>query len=255
MTALPDPFAGRPEQAQPSRPRRPGRQFRPLAGLMRMTAAFCMTTVLVAALQAGTITGTVKAHGPEGSKPGGGGDGNYQSRRYKFVDRVDYSNLTDFVVYIDQPMASNPSEPTKVVQKDANFEPHVLPIAVGTVVRWPNEDDIYHNVFSMSDASSFDLGLYTKEKVPAITFDKLGRVDVFCSIHSRMHCIILVLPNNHFAKVDFGGRFTLKDVPPGKYRLRAWHERLPSQVKEIEVPEHGEARIDFDLGLGNLPKY
>jgi hypothetical protein len=69
-----------------------------------------------------------------------------------------------------------------------------------------------------------------------------------------MHCIILVLPNSYFTKVDARQRFVLKDVPAGTYKLKAWHERLPSQSKEVVVPETGEVRVDFVLGLGDLPK-
>ncbi len=140
-------------------------------------------------------------------------------------------------------------------QKDAAFEPRVLPISVGSIVLWPNEDDIYHNVFSMSEPREFNLGLYSaKESPPAITFDKTGRVDVFCSIHTKMHCIVLVLPNPWFALSDARGRFMIRDVPAGTYKLRAWHERLPSATKEITVPAEGEVSVDFVLGLEALPK-
>jgi hypothetical protein len=44
-------------------------------------------------------------------------------------------------------------------------------------------------------------------------------------------------------------------VPAGTYKLKAWHERLPAQVKEITVPESGEVRTDFTLSITNLPKY
>jgi hypothetical protein len=142
-----------------------------------------------------------------------------------------------------------------VVQKDAAFEPHVLPIAVGTSVKWPNEDDIYHNVFSMSETKEFDLGLYGRERTPVIVFDQVGRVDVFCGIHTSMHCIILVLPNPYFAMADARGRYVIKDVPAGTYRLKAWQERVPSQVKEVTVPADGEVTVDFVLGFSELPKY
>lgn len=220
-------------------------------------AFFCLLGLTEAA--AGTITGTVQAKGaPEAMAQSG--DAGYQSRRYKFIERVDYDNLRDFVIYIDQPVPrpSGAAQPAmQVVQKDASFEPHVLPIAVGTTVKWPNADDIFHNVFSMSETKPFDLGLYPKEKtpVPEILFDQPGRVDVFCSIHTNMHCIILVLPNPCFALADAQRRFVIKDVPAGTYKLRAWHERLPSQVKEVVVPAEGEARVDFILGLSELPKY
>lgn len=207
---------------------------------------------------AGTITGVIHAQGAPVAAEAGG-DGAYQSRRYKFADKVDYDRLTDFVIYVDEPLAGvTPPGSTPVAittQKNAVFDPHVLPIAVGTTVKWPNEDDIYHNVFSMSDPKVFNLGLYHQERVPVLTFDKVGRVDVFCAIHSQMHCIILVVPNPFFAKADANQTYVIRDVPAGTYQLRAWHERLPSQVRQVVVPAAGEVRIDFTLGLTELPKY
>jgi plastocyanin len=207
---------------------------------------------------AGDITGTVRAEGKEGVPSQTEGGAKYDSRKFKFVERVDYSQLRDFVVYIDQPMAEKPKPPAKplevVTQKDATFKPHVLPIILGTTIDWPNQDDILHNVYSFSETKQFDLGLY-KDEVKKVTFDKSGRVDVFCSIHSKMHCVILVLENPHFATTDAKGAFTITNVPAGTYKLKAWHERLPSQVKEITVPESGSVKADFVLGIKGLPQY
>jgi hypothetical protein len=80
-------------------------------------------------------------------------------------------------------------------------------------------------------------------------------VDVFCSIHTTMSCVVLVLENPFFAVSDEKGRYVIREVPAGTYRLKAWHERLPPQVREITVPEKGEVRVDFVLGLQTLPKY
>src|SRR5687768_3121820 len=112
-------------------------------GLIAIAATTC---------PAGSITGTVRALPPrdDGGQPAAAGA--YESRRYKFVEKIDYDKLRDFVVYIDQPMnevlpAEAAKQTVKTTQKDANFEPHVLPVVVGASVRWPNEDDIFHNVF------------------------------------------------------------------------------------------------------------
>lgn len=207
----------------------------------------------------GSILGTARAVPPAGAPETAGGGGAYDSRRYKFAERIDYEHLRDFIVYIDQPVASTHSaarpQAAVTTQRDASFDPHVLPIEVGTVVRWPNDDDIYHNVYSDSAPAQFNLNFYKKEKVPEVTFDQVGRVDVFCAIHAKMHCIIMVLPNIYFARADAKGRFVIRDVPAGTYKVRAWHERFPSQVREIVVPAEGEVRVDFTLGLGDLPKY
>jgi plastocyanin len=222
------------------------------------TTIFLLGLLAATDALAGTITGVIHAQGAPAAAEADGG-GAYQSRRYKFADKVDYDHLTDFVIYVDAPLtagATAGAAPVAITtQKNAVFDPHVLPIAVGTTVKWPNEDDIYHNVFSMSDPKVFNLGLYHQERVPVLTFDKVGRVDVFCAIHSQMHCIILVVPNPFFAKVDANHTYVIRDVPAGTYQLRAWHERLPSQAREVVVPATGEVRVDFTLGLAELPKY
>jgi hypothetical protein len=70
-----------------------------------------------------------------------------------------------------------------------------------------------------------------------------------------MNCVILVLENPYFAACDKHGKYRIENVPQGTYRLKAWHERLPPQVREIEVPETGEVKVDFLLGIKGLPQY
>jgi len=231
-----------------------------------------MKTILIALLlavaasqraRAGTILGTVHAQGKTETQNDGAG-GAYASRKYKFAERVNYAEMRDFVVYIKGPVGTNtvlpPAKPvvvntTRILQEGAAFKPHVLPIVAGTTVEWPNNDQIFHNVFSVSEPKQFDLGLYKAPQEKKITFDKAGRVDVFCSIHANMHCVVLVLENPYFAIADDRNHYSISNVPAGAYQLTAWHERMPPQVKEITVPETGDVKADFVLGITNLPKY
>ena len=213
---------------------------------------------------AGTITGTVRAEPKPGAEQNSGGaNNNYSSSKFKFVPRVDYAAMHDFVVFIEGQVGTNAVgtnvvqvTTAKVAQHAAVFSPHILPVMVGTTVEWPNNDEIFHNVFSISDAKSFDLGLYKgNPREKAQTFDQTGKVDVYCSIHANMHCVVLVLPNPYFAVTDGVGHFTITNVPPGKYKLKAWQERLPSDSREIIVPETGATNVDFTLSIKNLPQY
>jgi plastocyanin len=212
----------------------------------------------LATTHAGTIVGTVKAQPrPELAEGGAAGGGKYESRKFKFVETVKYDEIKEFVVFIDSPMTNafaTPKTQRVVTQKDATFRPHVMPVMAGTKVEWPNHDEIFHSVFSVSEAKEFDLGLYKDPVVKDVTFDKPGRVDVFCSIHSQMNCVVLVLKNPFFAATDSKGQFKISDVPAGTYKIKAWHERLPGQAKEITVPPEGEVRVDFVVGVGNLAK-
>lgn len=223
-----------------------------------------IVTVMLTSARAGTILGTVRAEGKTGTDEQSAG-GEYASRKYKFAERVNYAELQDFVVYIQGTVGTNPVvvptnhvvvNTSRVMQQGAMFAPHVLPVVAGTTVEWPNNDQIFHNVFSVSDAKQFDLGLY-KGNPPEkhITFDKPGRVDVFCSIHANMHCVVLVLENPYYALTDTRNHYAISNVPAGTYKLTAWHERMPLQNKEITVPATGDVKVDFLLGINNLPQY
>lgn len=223
-----------------------------------MLLAFAMPSL------AGTIIGTVRAERKGGSTNDPACTDAYkQSRALKFVEVKNYEEEHEFVVYIVGSVGTNavaPEKPAQVVtgkkisQRGAMFSPHVLPVLVGTTVEWPNYDDILHNVFSMSEPKPFDLDLYKAPTIKSVLFDKPGRVDVFCSIHPAMSCVVLVLENPFFSSTDAKGRYSIPNVPPGNYKLKAWYERLPAEVKEITVPESGDIKVDFVLTVKGLPK-
>ncbi len=227
--------------------------------MLRLVTTFSLLAAVAAVADAGSIVGTIRAVAPKldaVTPPDGGA---YQSRRYKFLEKLDYSDLRDFVVSIDEvklPPGPHQARPFAIVaQKDGAFQLRVLPIVVGTEVEWPNMDDIFHNVFSMSEARPFDLGMFKRtDKPKSLVFETEGQIDVFCAIHSGMHCVVLVLPNPWFSLSAPDGSFAIHGVPPGKYTIKAWHERLPAKRIQIEVPENGAAEIAIEMGFADLPK-
>ena len=154
-------------------------------------------------------------------------------------DELSVRQLGATVVYlegIDAPIPfEKPKAPAVIRQKDAKFLPNFLVVPVGQRVEIPNEDKIFHNVFSYSKPNQFDLGLYEEGAVRSITFDHPGVVKIYCSIHESMNGMIVVTPNPYFDRVHPDGSFRLDAIPPGKYRLVVWSERTPELKSEIEV--------------------
>ena len=137
------------------------------------------------------------------------------------------------VVFVQAPSAEAPatSRAASMDQVDKTFVPGLLPVAVGTRVRFPNHDQIHHHVYSFSRTKSFELPLYKGTDAPPVLFDKPGVVKVACNIHDWMSAIILVLPTTHFAVTDANGSFTLTGLPTGSYELAVWHERSRLKVE------------------------
>jgi len=123
--------------------------------------------------------------------------------------------------------AWNAPAPThvKMLQKDKTFTPHVLAIPVGATVDFPNSDPIFHNVFSNYDGQLFDLGLYPPGTSKSVTFTRPGIVRVFCNIHANMSAVIAVLDTPYFDTTKKDGSFEMRNVAPGEYRVRVFHER------------------------------
>ena len=161
---------------------------------------------------------------------------------YKLSERaVVYLEGTD----LDRQQYQLPSRNPALDQKNLQFHPQVLPILVGTTVDFPNRDNLFHNVFSYSDAKDFDLGRYPKDDSRSVTFDKPGVVRVYCDIHSNMSATILVLRQPYFAAPDDGGNYVIRNVPPGKYRIILWYDRDAVEHRTIEVPADSSVEVNF----------
>lgn len=190
-----------------------------------MFRTFVVLVLLSAAsahARGGTVTGKVTAQGP--------------TRR--------------LVVYIEKVAGAAKNEATtKVVntQKDTAFVPDVMIVRTGTPVDFLNQDKIYHNVFSLTPGSEFDLGLYRGGTSKATTFETPGEVDVFCNIHPNMSAKVLVVQNEFYTAVKPDGSYKLEGVPAGKYTLVAWSPDHKVEKKPIHVSDGGKAAADFSL--------
>ena len=168
------------------------------------------------------------------------------------------AEVKNVVVYLETDSAKNllVAQPegkarASMAQRDERFIPHILPVLQGATVDFPNEDDVYHNVFSLSSAAGrgFDLGRYPKGTSRSVTFSKPGIVQVFCHIHGDMSATVYVLSNPFFASPSEDHRYVIDDVPEGDYTIVGWHERIVPITKRIHVTAGQTTPVDFNIPL------
>lgn len=139
-------------------------------------------------------------------------------------------------------------------QKDRRFVEDTLVIPVGSSVSFPNLDPIFHNVFSLSRAKSFDLGNYPENETRTVTFPKAGVVRVFCHLHPNMSSTIVVTPNRWAVKPESNGTYRLVDVPPGEHTLVVWHKSAGFFRERVRVEPGKTLEVSFDIPVGVAPQ-
>jgi plastocyanin len=145
------------------------------------------------------------------------------------------SDLSDVIVYVEGPKAKGKADRVTMAMKDKSFRPRVAAVSAGGVVEFPNQDPIFHNVFSVSGANRFDLELYKRPKSGSWTFVAPGVARVYCNIHPQMSAVVLVRDNPYFTTAAADGSFTIEHVPAGRWQVKAWQERAPEAAQEIVV--------------------
>ncbi|AJQ88139.1 methylamine utilization protein [Xanthomonas oryzae pv. oryzicola] len=135
--------------------------------------------------------------------------------------------LVDAVVSLEpaRPVAPSAGKTVEMDQINSQFVPAVLAVRTGTLVRFANNDQIRHQVYSFSPAKRFELPLFQGTTAAPVRFDQPGLVTIGCNIHDWMLGYIVVLETPYFGKTGSDGRAQL-EAPAGNYTLRVWHPRI-----------------------------
>lgn len=160
-------------------------------------------------------------------------------------DNVPASDLVNAVIYL-QPAGARgdagriaDTTPAEVALQGRTFVPRVRVVGAGSRVVFPNRDSFNHNVFSNTGAAEFDLGVYGRGASREAAFPRGGVYPVYCNVHARMIGYVVALDTPHHAQPGIDGRFSIAQVPAGRYRLVVWHERTPMVTREIVVTPRG----------------
>jgi len=233
----------------------------------RARLTICLGALLLAlhpSAQAGSITGEVKFSGELPHRP-----------PIKVTKDQDYCGQTvpnesyligpgfgvkNVVVYVD-----NPSRPvgTPVGEKErllenhgCRFAPRILAMRLGEKLVVKNSDLKLHIVHSYAEKRTvFNLSLPFRGQKLEVThrIKEAGLLQVNCDTHGWMRAYIHVFGHPFFAVTDEHGSFAIADIPPGRYRVKAWHEGAGVQGREVVVSDQGEVGVNFTFGKPALP--
>jgi plastocyanin len=152
------------------------------------------------------------------------------------------------VVYLeDGPKEDVPShlQTVTIDNRQMNFIPFVGVVAVGGKVVFTNEDPFPHNVFS-PDGEKFNMGNIPQNGAHQRVFHSPGAYSLLCNLHPGMLGYLLVTPSTWFARTDAKGKYLMKHVPAGTYKLTAWAPRQAPVTESVTVSD-ADATVNFDL--------
>jgi len=174
----------------------------------------------------------------------------YARRRYSPPQAAGQPGGTeDAFVYLealDRGAPTETDEPVVITQRQRTIIPHTTVAQVGQVVEFPNEDDVYHNLFSLSSGNRFNLGRYAPGVTETNVFHNPGVVHLFCDIHAEMAGEILVVATPYVTRVGVDGTYSLT-VPAGRYRAVAWHPTAGADTATVTIPDGPAVAQDFAL--------
>jgi hypothetical protein len=145
--------------------------------------------------------------------------------------------------------------PAMVEQRNKTFVPIVSVIQTGTLVQFPNRDEIRHHIYSFSPAKVFEIKLYAGTPVDPILFDKPGEVVLGCNIHDHMYAYIYVVDSPWFAKTGKDGVATIEGLPAGEYDIHAQYfaQAAKPPAAPVKLREAEDAVADFTFTLRPMP--
>jgi plastocyanin len=147
---------------------------------------------------------------------------------------------------IDKGAPLKPAKNIKFDQRGCVYIPHVVAFPAGSTVKVMNSDGIMHDLRTYSTANP-PLNLVQPADVKSIEvkIDKPETIRVGCYMHPWMSAWWYVAGNPYYAVTSTSGKFEIRNVPPGTYKLRVWQEKLGEQTRTVTVAAGKTATVDF----------
>ncbi len=157
--------------------------------------------------------------------------------------------LANAFIYVKEGLEGKKFTPPKeskaiLDQKGCWYQPRVSGIMVGQTMTILNSDPTMHNVNAMPNFNAAMPAGVVKMKKKFKKSKVMFKIK--CNVHPWMRAYVGILDHPYYAVSGADGGYEIADLPPGKYTLSVWHEKMKRQSIEITVGKDG-AKADFEL--------
>ena len=159
--------------------------------------------------------------------------------------------LRNAVVWLDAPppgsAAPAPGVKVEMDQNGCVFVPRVVIVQAGGTVDFLNSDRLLHNIHASPKLNVSFNRTQPKSRTIPVTFAKPEIVRINCDLHSWMVAWVVVAAHPYYAITGADGQFAFDNLPPGKYKLNIWHERLGTTQANVTVDDAQPARVTVEM--------
>ena len=135
----------------------------------------------------------------------------------------------------------------QITQRQETFLPNVAVVTAGSTVYFLNEDEFFHNVFSLSPRARFNIGRRPPGNVYGQKINKAGTIKLGCDIHGHMSATIYSLNTPFFTKVNEDGSYRIQGLPDGEYEVRAFHPKLQTYIATVNLQNGGTKSLSLNM--------
>ncbi|HWW14635.1 MAG TPA: carboxypeptidase regulatory-like domain-containing protein [Candidatus Dormibacteraeota bacterium] len=158
--------------------------------------------------------------------------------------------LANVVLYISDWSGAAQTTTTVPVfdQKNCMYTPHVLALDAGQTFKVTTSDQTTHNIHPLPNPMTGNIPWNQSQPPGAQPVEKSWKaaevIPVQCNIHPWMHGWHVVV-KGPYATTDDNGNYTINNVPPGTYTVKAWQEAAGEQTQKVTVAAGAAATANF----------
>jgi len=149
----------------------------------------------------------------------------------------------------------------KMVMNRCHTPKYVIGARNGETLLLENTDPIRHEIVAyeftgggVNQRSHRPVDANTSQTRDIFVKSETENFLIKCNLHPFLQSRGIIIENPYYAITDEEGNFSIKDVPPGTYKVAAWHPFIPNQIRTITIEPENQSTLNFEFNGTNVQR-